>query len=799
MFLGITEKVLKDPRRWILSLVVLTLVLGYGMRFLTADTDVTNDLPRRIEAKRLYDQIEEMFPAKEMVIVGIEDPGLFTVDGVARLVRLTHRFESLDVIQSVMGPTNARIIEAADDGIVVREAADPLPMTRADVEAFEQDLLDQPMLRGAIVSDDGKAVAMLLFIRAGVREADAAEQVIAIADDGEANEGFTIHVAGRAAATYWSKIMMGRDMGMLSGAALAIVILLLLVSFRSARGVLLPLTVVVSSVVWTLGLMGYLGHPITHSTEVLPILLIAIGVADGIHILKGYYARARRGGTARDIVFDTMADLNRPVILTSITTACGFLALNTSGIESIMTLGFFTAFGVIVAMVFSLVLIPAALALLEPPATSSGAAENRRGRFAAVELVAERYGAFLVRRKGAVAGGVGVVIVLAIIGATMVPVEMSTISNFPSDHPLRKATDMINRHFGGTTSLVVVVEGGEPDAIKDPAVLEKMDKLEEYLRATPHVGSVQSITGFIKQLHRVMHGDTDSAYRLPHELEEEKGFDYVEVDGKEVAKEVTFTVPGKELVAQYLALYEMSGKPDDFANLVTYDYSTAKMNVLIDSDRASVLNALVADVRAFIADNFGDVKAELTGMAELLRAVNQMVIRGQGWSILSSLILVWIVTSLMFRSSILGVFSTLPLFFSLFLNFGVMGMGGIALNVMTMATSSVAVGVGIDYAIHFVHRYQHERLSGLDFETAVPATMRASGVAIMLNAVTVAAGFAALTFSEFHGVAEMGFLIALTMLTSAFAALTILPVVFVMFRPAAFTRAARARDLKQGE
>jgi predicted RND superfamily exporter protein len=173
-------------------------------------------------------------------------------------------------------------------------------------------------------------------------------------------------------------------------------------------------------------------------------------------------------------------------------------------------------------------------------------------------------------------------------------------------------------------------------------------------------------------------------------------------------------------------------------------------------------------------------------MAELIRAVNDMVVRGQAWSILTSLLLVFLVTALIFRSPVLGLFSTLPLFFSLFLNFGTMGLTHMALNVMTMATSSVAVGVGIDYAIHFVHRYQLERRRGASYEEAAHATLRSSGVAIAVNAATVALGFAALGLSAFKGVAHMGILISLTMVTSAFAALTILPVLFILLRPRAF-------------
>lgn len=785
MLPGLTDLVLRRPWAFVLATVVSAAFFGYGMRYLSADTDVTRDLPQHIPAKALYDRIDELFPSKEVVIVGLEGDDLFTADGFAKMDRLTRAMEAMKGVQSVMSPTNARLISAVDGGMEVRPAADPLPKTAEEAKAVEARLYDQPMFVGSLLAQDRKAVATLVFIKAAAREADVAEQLVALAGDPARNEGLTLHVTGRAAATYWAKILMGRDMGMLSSAALLVVMILLVVTFRSFRGVLLPVGVVTVSVVWTLGLMGYLGVPISHSTEVLPILLVAIGVADGIHILKGYYARARGSDDRVAVVRETMRDLNRPVILTSVTTMVGFVALATSGIESIGLLGYFTAFGVLAALGFSLTFIPAALVLLKLPKKKAAASSEGAGRFVLLERMAAGYAAFLVRRRVAVGVGILGVIALAIVGAFRVPVEFSNIDNFRKDHPFRVDTEAVNRHFASSTSLSVVVEG-EPGAMKDPAVLAKMDALEQWLRGRPHVGSVQSLVGFVKQMNRVMHDDRPEAYRLPGETETETGTEWVEEDGEEVERPVTFQVKGQDLVAQYLALYEMSGKPDDFANLVTYDYGTGRMSVFLDSDRASVLTEMHDGIRGFIAEHFGGLKAELTGMAELMRAVNEMVVRGQAWSIATSLLLVLVVTALMFRSLSLGAFATLPLFFSLFLNFGVMGLTGIALNVMTMATSSVAVGVGIDYAIHFVHRYQSDRLAGLDYGEAALSTMRSSGVAILLNAVTVALGFAALGFSEFSGVRHMGLLIALTMLTSAFAALTILPVLFVLARPKAF-------------
>jgi hypothetical protein len=766
------------------------------MRFLSTDTDVTRDLPQRIAAKALYDRIDKLFPSKEMVIVGVEGADLFSVDSIARLQRLTRRLEALDEVQSVMSPTNARIISAVDGGMQVREAAEPLPTTPEAAAAFKQSLLSQPLLVGALVTADAQAMAMLVFIKAGVREANAAEKIRARAGDPATSEGLRLHVTGRPTATYWSKVLMGRDMGMLSTAALGIVVLLLLVTFRSARGVLLPVSVVVTSVIWVLGLMGWAGIPITHSTEVMPILLVAIGVADGIHIVKGFYSRAHGARDAQAAVRATMADLNRPVVLTSVTTVAGFLSLATSGVESITWLGVLTSFGVLAALLFSLTFIPAVLCVLPLPSPRSA---EKGSHFALLEGLAARYGALLVRRRVAIAVGVLVVIALAGLGATRVPVEMSNLANYRPEHPFRQATEAVNRHFKSATNLLVVVEGGRPDAIKDPAVLAKMDALETWLRAQPHVGSVQSMVGPLKQMHRVMHGDTPDQYRLPRASETERGREIVDENGVEVEKEITFEVPGQELVAQYLALYEMSGKPGDFANAVTYDYATARMTVFLDSDRASVLTATHDDLRRFLDQNFGELRAELTGMAELMRAVNNLVVTGQAWSILSSLLLVLLLTAILFRSPVMGVFCTLPLFFSLFLNFGFMGLSGIALNIMTMSTSSIAVGVGVDYAIHFVHRFEADRRGGLSYGEAAIATLRSSGVAILVNAATVALGFLALFFSEFGGVSDMGLLISLTMGTSAFAALTIVPVLLVLLHPRVFAVGAAVVDATPAE
>jgi len=777
-----TEPVLRHPRAVIVVVTILTLALGYGMRFMTTDTDVTRVLPDHIPAKALYDRVGLLFPSKEAVVIGIEDNDLFAPERLVRLHRLTERLEKLSKIDSVLSPTNARVLTAVPGGIEAKPASDVLPQTLKDAEALRARLYDQPLLVDALLARDGHAVVILVFIKTGVREADAARDIVELAGDPARNEGFTLHVTGRPASAYWSRKVMGRDMGVLTSAALAVIVLLLFVTFRSLRGVLLPLAVVIGAVCWTLGLMGYLGVPFTHSIEVLPILLLAIGIADSVHILKSYTGLARGATRRDDVVRATMTDLSRPVILTSLTTIAGFLALDTSGIVSIQTLGWLTAFGIFAALVLSLTFLPAVLTLLPLPRYRR--VDNASQDTGPLERIALRYGAFLNRNTRVVGIVIIVVVVASAVGATFVRVEFSTLSNYRPDHPFRLASDTVNRHFASSTSLTIIVEGGAPDALKEPALLRKMDELVGWLRAQPHVGAVQSIVDYVKQIHRALHGGNPAAYRLPTDREWETGTELARAGGREIAREVRFEVSGRDLVGQYLALYELGGRPDDLANVVTPDYATARVNVFIDTDRSSVIGSLRERVRDYIA-TLG-LRAELTGMAELLRAVNDLVVYGQAWSIAVSLLLVFGMTALLFRSVALGVFCAIPVCFSLFTNFGIMGFFGIPLNVETMATSAIAVGVGVDYAIHYVHRYQKVVARGLDYAPAAIETLRDSGVSVFLNAAVVASGFFILLLSAFKGVQYLGLLIGLTMVTSAFAALTVLPVIFMLWRPKAF-------------
>ena len=769
-----TRLVVKYPRITIGIILVITLFFAYQLKNIHMDPDITSSLPKHIPAKILYDRMTKIFPSRDFVLVAYESDSLFSPKALQNIFKITEHLQDMPDVYSVMSPTNIKVIRGTTEGMEVKAILTAPPKTKEEIAHYRYTLFHSDLPIENIISKDGRMAGIMVFLKNTVKPEDAAKEVLDYVQSLNLQPDH-VYITGKPVLTLYLGRGMGRDMGMLFPMVILLIIAILWISFRNLQGVLLPLGVVLTSVLWTIGLMAFLGIPITHSTNMLPILLSAIAVADGIHILNHYFNRiAAHKGRPPEVIMQVMSELNAPVIITSVTTAFGFLALNTSGIGSVAQLGIFTATGVIFAMIFSLSFIPAAVSIMKIP---KHIRRSQKGRL--LNRWAVAYADFLIRRKGLMAGIIVGIIVLSVLGWPRIKIENNTINNFPKDHPARIDFEKINANFGGTTFLSIMVEGDSVGQIKEPKVLKQMIALENFLKKHPHVGGTLSIADFIKRMNKVMHANDPAYDRIPDEIVQEKGTEWVQKHGKWVQVPVTFKVPGRQIIAQYLQLYEMSGKPDDFANLVDYDYKTARINTFLDTESSNVLRDLDHQVRRWIKAHFTSARVELTGTSELFLAINDLVVHGQFYSILVSLLLVIGVTSLMFRSIRLGLFNAVPLLFAMIFNFGFMGWAGIPLNIVTMLTSSIAIGVGVDYAVHLIHRYRLE--SSNSIPEAIRMTLKDAGVPIILNALTVGLGFAVLMFSIFTGVEEMGLLIAIAMFTSCFGAIAILPVMFLVF------------------
>ena len=758
----LTRWVVRHP--WITLGVFFLATLGFmsQMPRLRVETDIGAALPKSLPVKRLYDEVGERFPSKDVIFVVLEHPDVFHPDIVAQVDRLTNRLYRVPGVYDVISPTNVSVIEGTAEGVQVVPALEGDPHDPEVLKRFEERLFASDFV-GNLVAQDRQGFGLLVLLKQSARPKVTGRAVLDLVDSLRTATGLEFHATGRPVLEYLLAQGLGRDMHVFFSLVIVVVGLILWLSFRSLRGVLLPFTVVLSSVVWTLGTMALLGVPLSHSTEFMPVLLISIGIADSIHILHTYYHLRREYHDRKQLVLETMRLLNLPVTMTSLTTAVAFLALGFAGFTSLKQLGATVAYGVIVAMLFSLYVLPAFLAVLKVPRRAFS--EERMGW---LHGLMQRLGVAIVRHRGATLALMGLVTLFFALGIPRVKVENNTVENFPKGHEARIAYEIVSRHFAGPEVLTVVVRGHGPGALKDPVLLQEMDRFKAYMLKQRGVGNVTSIADLVKRLHQVINGGNPAYYRVPDTLEI--------VDGD--------TLDGRALVAQYLALYSLSARPGELERMVTPDFDMARMDVFVKEGRMTLIDSVDHAARRFIQSDFERAReVDLTGTPEILLTINHMVVTGQTKSILVSILLVFLLVVLAFRSWVAGLYGILPLTFAMIVNFGIMGWLGLYANIENMVTSNIAIGVGIDYMIHFLHRFRREYRQGHDLVEVTRRTFDTSGVAILLNALTVALGFATIMASMFRAVSTMGFLISLAMISTCVGALTFLPALLAVFRP----------------
>ena len=327
--------------------------------------------------------------------------------------------------------------------------------------------------------------------------------------------------------------------------------------------------------------------------------------------------------------------------------------------------------------------------------------------------------------------------------------------------------------MGGSTVLSIVIDGENPDAMKDPDLLSRLDRLQEFIDEQEGVGESVSIAEYVKRMHLVMNENNPKFHKIPD---------------------------SRELVAQYLLLYSMSGDPDDFDEVVDYDYQKANVKVLLKRDTAVTIRAFLDKATPFIGEVFGgqDIEATPTGNGRIIVLMVDLIISGLIISLFTALIIVFMITASMFRSPFIGLITLIPITVATLLNFGVLSVFSIRLGVATAMNSCIGIGIGIDYTIHFIARHRKMLGQGYDPRSAISATMLSSGKAIFFNALVVTLGFLVLIFSVTPPNQYLGLLVSLNMVTSFLGAMTLLPAILSFITPRWIMKGVRAVERQHG-
>ena len=747
------------PRTIIAGVFFFTLLILWKVPGLEIDPGLRSLVPRDHPTVQNMELAEDLFSGSEIVVIAIETDSLLSERTLTKFSALQDSLEAMGLISRTVSIYSQKYIVPDDGGFGVEPLFDDIPSDSAGRALLLQTLHESGVI-GNLVSEDLKLMCFIAQVDASLDfdEIEFREELFRIIEEFEGPE--RIHLASPVISSAESIDNVRRDLRTFTPIALGLMIFLLLLSFRSWIGIFLPLFVVAFSILWTFGLMAWLDLSVPIIGGLIPIMLIAIANNYGIHIISHYfeYTVMDQELTRAAILRRTMSKLGMPIFLAGTTTIVSFMSLMSHELSKVREIGLLVSFGIGVAFLLSLFLIPSILILVPRPTYLS----KRKSMLLVNEFLVS-WGRFFTKYRVPFLVTLFIVVALFSLGIRDITIDTVPDHFFPKNSKIRIANQVISRAFGGSTQLNILIEGD----IYDPIVLSHIDKLTDHVKQQNEtVTSTYSITDIIKKMHFAFNNGNYDSLKIPDD---------------------------RELITQYMFLYSLTGDDDDF-NLILDDPdepSYTQVFIRIGEVHTEELMALVDDTEDYVHSHYYDdlpIKPMLSGPAALLGAVSHLVVRGQIISLAYASIIIFVIMSFVFRSLIGGILATLPMSLSVLLIFGVLGNFGIPLNMTTSLLTCILVGVGVDYSVHFLWHLREHIREGDTLEDAIANTMKVSGKGILFNGISVIVGFSVLMYSVFMPLKAFSVLIMASIAFCLIGGLAILPAMVSLIDPKFLSR-----------
>ena len=695
-------------------------------------------------------------------------------------------------VVEVLSMANTDDIVGTLEGLDISPLYEDTPETPAEIKSLRSQVLANELFRNYLYSEDGRHTG--IFVELATDEDDS-ENLYAIYQAlervFEENPGEDVHyIAGFPIIAATLRTVIDRDTKKFFPFVALLAVFFLWLSFRRFIGVAVPMLVVGFSILFTLTIMVIFEVPLNSITSALPVFLISIGVADGIHMFSEYRDNRLEGQPREKAVSLMLEKLALPVTMTSITTAVGFFSLTVSDIIPILTFGIFVAIGTLLAMMLSLVFIPALLMVLPEKktesavdsatttATSSGMhQENFMDRL--IQKFLEGLTSWVLSNAKIILLGALIISGFSVYGLLQLKVESNLESYFKADAPFVVANKAMEKMSGSRKINIVININEEGEPWKNPENLKLVEDFQKFLSAEQRVKRTFSLVDLIKRISYAFNENRTEFNRLPQTVEILESEETFEENGQIVKRGVKREISGRDLVAQYLVLYENSGG-DVLSDVIDSEYRNLNLSVNISSNSTIEEEKLLMRIDEYAAQHFPPQFSMISaGMVPINVATSTEVVSSQILSLSGSLLAVLLMLVLIFHSFYRGVMGMIPLAFTVLFNFGIMGYSGVNLDIGTALVSSIVIGIGVDYSIHYLSRMFSEITQGADLQDAIASTVRRSGKAITSNAVTVGFGFLALGVSEFLPLVTLSWMIWLTLNISALATMILLPALAV--------------------
>ncbi len=768
--------------RW-LSLALMIAVaaaLASGMAKLEFDTSNEAFLHKDDPTLLRYAAFKEQFGRDDIIILLVEPEILFSATALTELQALHEDLaDNVPHLNDITSMINARNTRGEGDVLVVDDLLRRLPRTSEEIRELKARVLANPLYVNGLVDAAGRVTTIILkfeaFGSADVGDALAGfddqeggqkpnqllpadqslEAVNAIKDIVGRHQGadFRIDMAGMGAVTENLKAAMKTDMSLfLRLAVLAIGICLFLI-FRRLSGVVLPLLVVALALLSTLGLMGHFGVTLTIPTVVLPSFLLAVGVGAAVHVLAMFYRYLDRGRERREAIREALGHSGLAIVMTSLTTAVGLSSFAGAELAPIAHLGVFAGLGVMLSLLFTIVLLPALLAILliKPRDAKADAGE------ALFERLLDAIADFSTRHARAATIATLAIIVVAVASAAQLRFTHDILGWLPDHWPVYQATRKIDRDIKGSVALEVIVDSGRENGLYDRDLLRALDglaaELNEQEVAGVFVAKTTSVVDILKEIHRALNENRSAFYAVPDDA---------------------------ALIPQEFLLFENSGS-DDLEDVVDSRFQVARLSIRVPWHDTLVYLPLVDEVARRFEARLGDTAVvTVTGMMSLFTRTLNAAMRSAAISYVIAIAAITALMALLIGNLRIGMLAMLPNLAPIAVTMGLMWALGLPLNLFTMLVGSIAIGLAVDDTIHFMHNFRRYHDETGDVRGSVHRTLHTTGRAMLVTSIVLAVGFYIFILASLNNVSDFGLLTGTAIVLALAANFVLAPALMVL-------------------
>ena len=798
-FEALAYKIDANPKLFVVPVVVTSLVLALQIFFIQFDTSTEGFLSSEDPSIVQLNKTRDQFGRGDFVLVTIESSNIFSLEFLTKLRRLHEQLDAeLPWLDSVDSLITARDTRGTEEGLEVAEMFSPFPETPEELAERKQRVLSNPLFQNLLISADGRFTTMVvkpltydqeqwlseegLETDFSIDEFDDTDLEIAELDFSEVDESaaanmdylpdgktgelikaleiiisdyrsdnFQVFLGGMPIVT--EKLVWTMIWEMLTFLPMAIVtiVLFLAILFRRRVGVQFPMMTVVLTLVSITGTLCLLRFPVQMPMMIIPTFILTVTVGASVHLLTMFFREYDGGADKVDALAYAMGHSGLPILLTSLTTAAGLLSFAGTPIVPLSRLGIFSALGVMVAFVYTLLLIPGLVCLLDvkrKPIIPDRVTPVDKVLALCSHLAAYHYGKIMLLAALA--------ILTAGVGISQLAFSHNPMKWLPEDLEARVAIEKIDANMGGSIPVEIVVDSGRENGLHNPELLAKLDTLtqwlEQYQTEVFAVAKVTGLTFMVKESHRALNEGRDEFYVIPD---------------------------SEAVVAQEMFLFESSG-PEELQPMVDSQFQKTRMAVVMPWIDTTQYRPFLRAISEKFHQELGELATvEITGVVPVLGNTLYGVIRTMAQSYAIAFGVITIMMIVLLSSVKYGLIAMIPNLVPITIMLGTMHLLSMPLDMFTILVASIAIGIAVDDTVHFMHHFQRYLERTGNALEAVRQTLDTSGRAMVTTSIVLCLGFSILMLSSMHNITNFGLLIALTIFMALVADFLLAPAIMI--------------------